>query len=72
MYTYLVKGNIKAKGVTKAVNFHEIIGINRGLLTLKSNKFSFNRQDCGIAYQSTMKDVFVKDDVDMQISLQAK
>ena len=72
MYPYLVKGNLTAKGVTKPVNFPALIGINKGLLTLKSNKFSFNRQDFGIAYQSTMKDVFVKDEVDMQISLEAK
>lgn len=72
IYPYLVKGNLTAKGVTKTVNFPAMIGINKGLLTLKSNKFSFNRQDFGIAYQSTMKDVFVKDEVDLQISLQAK
>ena len=72
MYPFLVKGNLTAKGVTKAVNFPASIGLNKGLLTLKSNKFSFNRQDFGIAYQSTMKDVFVKDDVDLQINLQAK
>lgn len=72
MYPYLVKGNLTAKGVTKAVNFPAIIGINKGLLTLKSSKFSFNRQDFGIAYQSTMKDVFVKDDIDLQVSFQAK
>ena len=69
---YLVKGNLTAKGVTKPVNFPASIGINKGLLTLKSNKFTFNRQDFGIAYQSTMKDVLVKDDIDLQISLQAK
>lgn len=72
MYPYLVKGNLTAKGVTKAVNFPSVIGINKGLLTLKSSKFSFNRQDFGIAYQSTMKDVFVKDDIDLQVSFQAK
>ena len=71
-FPYLVKGSLTAKGVTKAVNFPAIIGLNKGLLTLKSDKFSFNRQDFGIAYQSTMKDVFVKDDVDLQIRLQAK
>ncbi|MGS0748663.1 YceI family protein [Halpernia sp. GG3] len=72
MYPYLIKGNLTAKGIKKTVNFPAIIGVNKGLLTLKSNKFSFNRQDFGIAYQSTMKDVFVKDDVDLQINLQAK
>jgi polyisoprenoid-binding protein YceI len=72
MYPYLVKGKLTAKGVTKPVNFPAAISINKGLLSLKSNKFTFNRQDFGIAYQSTMKDVLVKDDVDMQISLKAK
>ncbi len=71
-FPFLVKGNLTAKGVTKPVNFPAIIGMNKGLLTLKSDKFSFNRQDFGIAYQITMKDVFIKDDIDLQISLQAK
>lgn len=71
-FPYLVKGNLTAKGVTKPVNFPANIGLKNGLLTLKSNKFSFNRQDFGITYQSSMKDVFVKDNIEMQISLQAK
>lgn len=72
MYPFKVNGNLTAKGITKPVSFPASIGMNKGLLTLKSDKFSFNRQDFGITYQSSMKDVFVKDDVDMQISLQAK
>lgn len=71
-YPFKVNGKLTAKGISKAVSFPALIGINKGLLSLKSDKFSFNRQDFGITYQSSMKDVFVKDEVDMQISLQAK
>lgn len=71
-YPFKVNGNLTAKGVTKAVSFPALIGINKGLLSLKTDKFSFNRQDFGINYQSSVKDVFVRDEIDMQINLQAK
>lgn len=71
-YPFLVMGNLTAKGVTKPVNFPAAISYNRGVLTFKSDKFGFNRQDFGIAYQSTIKDVLVKDNVDMLITFQAK
>ena len=35
-------------------------------------KFTFDRQKYGVAYESTMKDVVIKDDIDVTVSLTAK
>jgi hypothetical protein len=41
-------------------------------VTFASDKFAIDRQKWDIAYQSAMKDVVVKDDIDLQINFTAK
>ena len=48
------------------------IGLNKGVLTFVSDKFSIDRQKWDIAYQSSMKDVVIKDDIDLQVNFTAK
>ena len=71
-YNYTINGNLTAKGKTAAVSFPAQITVKDGAVTLNSDKFSFDRQKFDIAYKSSMKDVVVKDEVDLQISLTAK
>ena len=71
-YNYTINGNLTAKGKTAAVSFPAQITVKDGVVTLNSDKFSFDRQKFDIAYKSSMKDVVVKDEVDLQISLTAK
>ncbi len=71
-YNYIITGNLTAKGKTSAVSFPAQIAVNNGVVTINSDKFSFDRQKFDIAYKSSMKDVVIKDDVDMQISITAK
>ncbi|AZZ59647.1 YceI family protein [Riemerella anatipestifer] len=71
-YNYLVTGALTVKGKTNAVTFPAKIGVTNGVVTLTSDKFSIDRQKWGIAYQSTMKDMVIKDNMDLQVSFTAK
>ncbi|MDO5615942.1 MAG: YceI family protein [Cruoricaptor ignavus] len=71
-YKYVVNGNLTAKGKTNPVSFLANITMSNGTLKLVSDKFSFDRQKFDIAYKSGMKDVVIKDDIDMKVELTAK
>ncbi len=71
-YNYLVTGNLTIKGKTSTITFPASIVTKNGVVTLASNKFSWDRQKFDVAYKSAMQDVVVKDDIDMQISVSAK
>ncbi len=70
-FNSLVTGNLTVKGKTGVVSFPANIVNNKGVITLNTNKFSFDRQKYDVAFQSTAKDVVIKDDVDLQLSITA-
>ncbi|MBV8325579.1 YceI family protein [Chryseobacterium sp.] len=72
IYNSLVTGNLTVKGKTNPVTFPAKISYSKGVVSLVSNKFSFDRQKFDVAYKSTMQDVFVKDDIDMQVKVTAQ
>ena len=69
---YLVTGNLTIKGKTNVVSFPASITNNKGLVTIASNKFAWDRQKFDVSYKISMQDVLLKDDIDMQISVSAK
>ena len=71
-YNFVVNGNLTVKGKTNPVSFPAKITSNKGIITLESDKFSFDRQKFDVAYKSTMQDVLVKDDIDMLVKVTAK
>jgi polyisoprenoid-binding protein YceI len=71
-FPYMVNGTLTAKGKTNPVSFPAKISLNKGVLNMISDKFSFDRQKFDIAYASAAKDVVVKDDIDMIINITAK
>lgn len=71
-YTSLVTGNLTVKGKTNAISFPAKITNAGGVITLESNKFSFDRQKFDVAYQSSMKDAVIKDEIDMTVKVSAK
>ena len=72
-FPFLVNGTLTAKGKTNPVSFPASIVLAKdGTLTLSSDKFSFDRQKFDVAYKSAMKDVLVKDDIDMLVKVTAK
>ena len=72
IYSSLVTGNLTVKGKTNSITFPAKISYSKGVVSLVSNKFSFDRQKFDVAYKSTMQDVFVKDDIDMQVKVTAQ
>jgi len=71
-YNFVVNGKLTVKGKTNLVSFPAKITSNNGVVTLESDKFSFDRQKFDVAYKSTMQDVLVKDDVDMKVKISVK
>jgi polyisoprenoid-binding protein YceI len=72
VYSYTVNGDLTVKGKTNPISFPAKISYSKGVVSLVSNKFSFDRQKFDVAYKSTMQDVFVKDDIDMIVKVTAK
>ena len=71
-FPFLVNGTLTAKGKTNPVSFPAKITAKNGVVTLESDKFSFDRQKFDVAYKSTMQDVLVKDDVDLKVKISVK
>ncbi|EJL73033.1 hypothetical protein PMI13_01741 [Chryseobacterium populi] len=72
IYNYTVTGDLTVKGKTNSISFPAKIAYSKGVVSLVSDKFSFDRQKFDVAYKSTMQDVFVKDDIDMVVKVTAK
>ena len=72
IYNSVVSGTLTVKGKTNPISFPAKIAYSKGVVSLVSNKFTFDRQKFDIAYKSTMQDVFVKDDIDMLVKVTAK
>lgn len=71
-YNALIIGDLTIKGKTSSISFPAKISTDKGTVTIESDKFSFDRQKFDVTYQSSLKDVMVKDDVDMKVSVTAK
>ncbi|AZA86382.1 YceI family protein [Chryseobacterium shandongense] len=72
VYNSLVTGNLTVKGKTNTISFPAKITYANGTVSLASKKFSIDRQKFDVAYKSTMQDVLVKDDMDLQVRVTAK
>ncbi len=72
IYNHIITGNLTVKGKTNIISFPAKIQYSKGVVSIVSNKFSFDRQKFDVAYQSKMKDVLVKDEVDMLVKVTAK
>ncbi|MBW8362062.1 MAG: YceI family protein [Kaistella sp.] len=72
IYNRLITGNLTVKGKTNTITFPAKIAYSKGVVSLVSDKFSFDRQKFDVAYRSSMQDVFVKDEVDMLVKVTAK
>lgn len=67
-----VNGQLTLKGKTANLSFPANVIINKNGVSLTSDKFSFNRQVFGVAYRSAMKDVVIKDEIDLVVKVSAK
>lgn len=68
----VITGNLTVKGITKAISFPAKVWVKNGMAYLTTEKITINRQDFGVVYKSSMKDVFIKDDIELKVVLSAK
>lgn len=66
-YNYEVIGHITIKGVRKTISFPAQIIKDDYAVTFKSAKFSLNRHDFNVFYNYSVKDYFIKDEMDIQV-----
>lgn len=71
-YSSVVTGNLTVKGKTNAISFPANVSNKDGVVSIVSDKFSFDRQKFDISYKSGAKDSVINDDIDMQIKVSAK
>lgn len=72
IYNYIVNGKLTVKGKTEAVSFPAKISYSKGVVSLVSQKFSFDRKKFDVTYKSAVQDVVVKDDIDLLVKVTAK
>lgn len=64
-----VKGDLTIKGVTKEASITDVKIEETESGLAASGTLVFNRQDFGVSYASTMKDMVLSDDISLSISL---
>ena len=72
LWNSTITGNLTVKGKTNAISFPAKVGVSKGVASIVTDKFSFDRQKFDVAYKSSMADVLVKDDIDMKVKVTAK
>ena len=74
--THTVTGNLTLKGITKSVSFPANIVVTDSKISAVSPKFTINRMDWDIKYNSgligTAKDKIIHDDVSLSVELLAE
>lgn len=67
-----INGKLTLKGKTANVSFPANVAVSKDGVSLVSDKFSFDRQVFGVAYKSAMKDVVIKDEIDLVVKVSTK
>lgn len=68
-YNSTIVGDITIKGVRKTISFPANAYITQFTVDIESSRFSLNRKDFKVFYQSSLKDYFIKDEMDIQFKL---
>jgi polyisoprenoid-binding protein YceI len=70
--THVITGNLTLKGTPRSVDIPAKVALSDAGLTATTAQFTINRQDWGINYKSSMKDVVINDNMGIKITLSAK
>ena len=70
LYNYIIIGKLTIRDKTKTISFPAKIFRKGNKFLLNSDKFTFNRHDFGMNYD-TFEDMLISDDVEMKINLTA-
>jgi len=68
-YNSTIVGDITIKGIRKTISFPANAHITQFTVEIESSRFSLNRKDFRIFYQNSIKDYFIKDEIDIQFKL---
>ena len=73
----IITGNLTIKGITKEISFPAAISEDDSSVTLTSETFQVNRADFNVKFKSKtfyndLKDKFINDDFDLQVTIVAK
>ncbi len=68
-YNSTIYGDITIKGVRKTISFPANAYITQFTVIIESAKFSLNRRDFKVFYQSSLKDYFIKNEMDFQFKI---
>lgn len=71
-YNYLVVGNLTLKGTRKTITFPARIRTNDLEVDFESAVISLNRRDYKVYYQTSVKDLFIENQIDIKIALKTK
>lgn len=71
-FNSIVKGNLTVKDKTNVISFPAKVAVEKDQVTLESGKFTIDRQKFNVAYKSAIKDVFVKDDIELKVKVTAR
>lgn len=72
-----ISGNIVIKGITKEISFTAEVSNINGIITLKSDVIQLNRAEFNVKYKSKtffndLKEKFINDEFDLQVSIVTK
>ncbi|WP_332454348.1 YceI family protein [Chryseobacterium aquaticum] len=68
-YNSTIVGDVTIKGIRKTISFPANAHITQFTVEIESSRFSLNRKDFKVFYQSSLKDYFIKDEMDIQFKL---
>lgn len=68
-YNSTIFGDVTIKGVRKTISFPANVHVTQFTVEIESSRFSLNRRDFKIYYQNSLKDYFIKDEMDIQFKL---
>lgn len=68
-YNSTIYGDITIKGTRKTISFPANVYITQFTVVIESAKFSLNRRDFKVFYQSSLKDYFIKNEMDFQFKI---
>lgn len=71
-YNHVVVGDLTLKNKTNKISFPANIKIENNQVIFNSDKISLDRQKWGIIYKSTIQDIVIKDDMDLQVNFIAQ
>jgi len=69
--THVIEGNFQLRDVKKSIQFPAELSVDAKRMTLKS-EFKINRKDYGVVYENAIEDKLIRDDVLLNINLEAK